>query len=69
MADADLAAELFLDVRRAGQVVGMDVRFYEPLQIKAARLDVGDHLIGQFERGAATRVVELHDGVDHRAGT
>ena len=39
LADAELAAELALDVGRSRQVVGMDMRLDQPLQIEATMLD------------------------------
>jgi hypothetical protein len=42
-ADADLAAELVLDVGRARQVVGMDMGLDQPLKLQAVGLDVLDH--------------------------
>jgi hypothetical protein len=41
-ADADLAAELLLDVGRSRQVVGMDVGLDDPLKLQAVFLDVLD---------------------------
>jgi hypothetical protein len=38
VADADLAAELLLDVGRGGQVVGMDMGLDDPLQLQAVVL-------------------------------
>jgi hypothetical protein len=35
VADADLAAELFLDVGRGRQVVGMDMGLDQPFQLQA----------------------------------
>ncbi len=35
VADADLAAEVFLQIGRGGQVVGMDVGFENPRKFKA----------------------------------
>jgi hypothetical protein len=45
-ADADLAAELVLDVGRARQVVGMDMGLDDPLKLEAVFLDVLDHAVG-----------------------
>ena len=46
----------------------MDVGFDQPFQLEAARLDVGDDLVGVFEGDAAGGVVDVHDGIDDRAG-
>ena len=45
-ADADLAAELLLDVGRGRQVVGVDMGLDQPLEPQAALADAGDDRVG-----------------------
>ena len=44
--DANLATELFLNIGRAGKMIRMHMCLDQPLQIEAARLDVGNHFVG-----------------------
>ena len=67
LANADLAAELFLNIGRGREVVGMDVGFDDPLKLEAAILDEGDDLVGVLIGDAAGEIVDVHDRVDHGA--
>ena len=67
-ADAELAAQLLLDVGRGGQVVGMDMGLDQPLDREAVRLDEGDDLVGVVVGDAPGGVVDVHDGIDDGAG-
>jgi hypothetical protein len=69
VADADLAAELLLDVGRGRQVVGMDMGLDDPLELQAVGLDVGDDLVGVIIGDAAGGVVDVHDGIDDGAAS
>ena len=68
LADADLAAELALDIGRGRQVVGMDMRLDQPFERQAAAPDEGDDRVGRGIGDAAGGIVDVHHAVDHGAG-
>jgi DNA-binding transcriptional ArsR family regulator len=54
----------FLQIGRGGQVVGVDVRFEQPLDGESARPNEVDDRVGRPMGDATRRVVDVHDGVD-----
>ncbi len=67
-ANAQLSAELALDVGRRGEVISMCVRFDEPLDLETILFDVLDDLVGGIVADPPGRVVDVHDAVDNCAG-
>ncbi len=68
LADADLPAQLLLDVGRSRQVVGMDMGLDQPFEPEAVVADMVDDPVGGGEGDAPGRVVDVHDAVDDGAG-
>ena len=68
VADPDLAADLFLDIGRGREVVGMHMAFQKPLNIIPFFLHEGDDRIGGPGVGPTRGIVEIEDGIDNRAG-
>ena len=68
LTDADLSAQLGLDIGCRGQVISVDMGLDQPFQTPAPRLDEGDDLVGMVIGDPARRIVDIHDGIDHRAG-
>jgi hypothetical protein len=66
--DADLAAQLPLDIGRGGQVVGVDMGLDQPFQRQAPVADMGDQLVGMVIGDAAGGIVDVHHGIDDGAG-
>ncbi|MNZ86742.1 hypothetical protein D3C78_1055770 [compost metagenome] len=67
VADAQLAAELLLEVVAGAQVVGMHVGLQDPLHAQAVLAHVGDQPVGALVRGAPGRGVVVQHRVDQRA--
>ena len=60
-ADADLAAEFFLQIGSGAKVVGVDVRFENPVDRQIIVFDEVDDLVCGPEVGAPGRIVEIKD--------
>ena len=65
-ADAGLAAELFLKIRRGGQVVGVNVGFENPLDGQVVPPHIGDDVVRRFRLRAAGGGVVVQQRVDDR---
>ena len=68
LADPDLATQRLLDIGRGGEMVGVDMGFQHPFQPQIIFADERDHGIGRAGVGAPRGVVEIQNGIDHRAG-
>ena len=66
--DADLAAQLSLNIGGTRQMVGMNVGFNQPFQRQTMRCDEFNHCIGRGIGNATRRVIDIHHAVDHRTG-
>ena len=64
-ANGNLAAELFLQIGRSRQMVGMGMGFEKPLDRQALFLNIGNHLVGGLEGGPAGSRVEIEYAVDY----
>ena len=67
-ADADLAADPFLDIGRRRQVIGMDMGFKDPDRVQPLGADMVDDPVGRPRVGAPRRIVEIENGIDDRTG-
>ena len=68
LADAELAAELALDVGRGRQMIGMGMGLDQPFDLETVLLDEADDLVGGLVADAPRRIVDVHDAVDDGAG-
>lgn len=68
LADPDPAAQPLLDIGRGREVVGVDMRLEDPLQIEPLGLDEGDHGIGRARVGPPRGIIEVEDRIDDGAG-
>ena len=65
IADADPAAEMFLDIGRRREMVGMDMGFQHPVHYQPLGADKFDHRIGRFRRRAPGGGAVIEHGIDH----
>ena len=69
LADAELAAELALDIGRGRQVVGMDMGLDQPFELEADARAIWRMIASApFIGDAAGGVVDVHDRIDDGAG-
>ena len=66
LSDADLTAQLVLNIRGRAQVVGMDMRFNNPFKGEPAILDLFDQRVGMFISDPTGRIINIHHTVDDR---
>src|SRR5215216_27462 len=64
--DADLAAELGLEIRRGRKMLGVHMRLQVPGHLEIARPHELDELFGSFAAGAAGFRVEIEHRIDDR---
>ena len=62
--DGKRAAELLFEIGRGREMIGVIVRFEEPLHAQALLTDVLDHCVCELERGSPRRLVEVENAVD-----
>ena len=67
VADADFAAQLFLNIRRGGKVVRVDMAFKDPFRRQSFFLDEINEPVREIRSRAARRIVEVQNGIDNRA--
>ncbi|MOA12421.1 hypothetical protein D3C78_1324100 [compost metagenome] len=67
VADAELSAELFLEVVAGAHVVGVHVGFQDPLHAEVVLAHVGNQLVGAVVRGASGGGIVVQHRVDQRA--
>src|SRR5690606_38570570 len=60
LADGKLAAQLLLNIRSRGKVIGMDVRLDQPFEFPALVPDMGNYPVGATKGDAAGRIVDIH---------
>ena len=63
--DGHFAAQLFLQIGRGRQVIGMCVRFQNPVDGQACLAHIIDDLVRRFQAGAARGLIEIPDAVDN----
>ncbi len=68
LADAELAAELPLNVGRRRKVVRVRVRLDQPFNLEAVLVHEVDDPVGRLVGDAAGRVIDVHDAIDDGAG-
>jgi hypothetical protein len=65
-ADGELAAKLFLQIRRGGKMIGMRMSFQQPVDGEIFLADVVDDPIRPARRGPPRSRVEIQHAIDHR---
>ena len=65
-ADGRSATDLFLNIRCAAEMIGMDVRFEDPVDLEVLFTDEGNDRIGRVCTCAAGGRVEVENRVDDR---
>ena len=68
VANADLAAQMVLQIGRRRQVIGMDMGFQDPFGLQPGLAHIGADAVGRSGAGAARGVVEIQHRIDDRAG-
>jgi hypothetical protein len=68
LADPELSAHLLLNVGRRRQMIGVRVSLDQPFDLEPVEPDVVDDGVRRLIADAACRVIDIHDGIDHRAG-
>src|SRR3546814_19397452 len=66
LANRDLAAELFLEMRRCRKMVGVGMGLQQPVDCKVMLLDEGDDLVGRGKARAPCRRIIIEYAVDDR---
>jgi hypothetical protein len=66
--DTDFTTKDLLDVGRGTQVIGVDVAFYDPLQLQALAFDPFDDLIGIVMGDPSGGQINVHHAINDRAG-
>ena len=64
--NANLATKLLLNIGRCRQMIGMNMRFNQPFQIKAPGFNLGNHCIGMLITHGAGRIIKIEHRIDNR---
>ena len=64
--DGDLPAQLFLQVRRSGKVIGVGMGFQQPGHFQIMGSDIVDQLVGRGIGSAARGGIEIEHRIDDR---